>query len=364
MASPAAFLSRYRVAALAVLVSATLHAAVFVSLPPRISTPDDDEPATYSATLDPAAAQVTTAGTAPAPPHARPARPKSSHPKSRIAPPPRAVPVPEMMVPVGHVALAPLAPAPVLPPEPPPPAEPPEKIALAQPATPVKALEAPSFPVQALPASLSIDYHLTSAFADGRATYRWTREGDSYRIDAEAEAEGFFTLFLEGRIIQESHGTVTGSGLRPASFSERKPGGPPEGLEFDWPGHQVTFDRNGEKKVSPLTDNTVDWLSMIFQLAHVPPKAESFDMQVFTQRRMYRFRLKVLGMEEIEIPLGRVQALHLRHADPENPKEVVDVWLGVEQHYLPVKMRFPAARNRLMVEQVATRVSAREDNTK
>lgn len=365
MARPAEILSRYRVAALAVLVSAALHAAVFVSLPPRIGTPDDDEPAVYSATLDPAAATVTTDTLAPAPPRARPARPKSAHPKSRIAPPPLASPVPDMMTPVEHVALAPLAPEPVLPPEPArPPEPPPEKLALAQPAVPVKALEPPSFPVQALPASLAIDYRLTSSFADGRATYRWQREGDTYRIDAEAEAEGFFTLFLEGRIVQESRGTVTGSGLRPERFSERKPGGPPEGLEFDWPGHQVTFDRNGEKKTSPLTDNTVDWLSMIFQLAHVPPKAESFDMQVFTQRRMYRFRLKVLGMEEIDIPLGRVQALHLRHSDPANPKEVVDVWLGVDQHYLPVKLRFPAAKNRLMVEQVATRVTAAGDNTK
>ncbi len=75
---------------------------------------------------------------------------------------------------------------------------------------------------------------------------------------------------------------------------------------------------------------------------------------------MYRFHLRVLGVEEIEIPLGRVRALHLNHTDPANPKEIVDVWLGVDQHYLPVKLRFPAARNRLVVEQVATRLSMSE----
>jgi hypothetical protein len=53
-----------------------------------------------------------------------------------------------------------------------------------------------------------------------------------------------------------------------------------------------------------------------------------------------------------------VRALHLRHEDPER-KEVVDVWLGMDQYNLPVKLRYPVARNRLMVEQVATRVSAR-----
>lgn len=239
------------------------------------------------------------------------------------------------------------------------PPETPEVLALAQPAVPVKALEPEKFPVESLPANVTIDYQLTSAFADGRATYHWDRQGDAYRIRAEAEAEGFFTLFLEGRIVQESHGTVTAAGLRPERFSERKPGGPPEGLEFDWPGRRITFDRNGERKTTPLDDNTVDWLSMIFQLAHLPPRTQTFGLQVFTQRRMYRFQLNVLGVEEIEIPLGRVRALHLRHAAPDNPKEVVDVWLGLDQHYLPVKLRFPAARNRLVVEQVATRVTTR-----
>jgi hypothetical protein len=347
-------LNRYRAVGLAVLVSAALHAAVMVSVPARISTPDDDV-AAYSATLDPNATQVVS--DQPAAP-ARPARPKSPHPKSRIAPP--ALALPEPLMPVPPVAIMPLAPEPVVQAA----AEEapaPEKIALAQPAVPPKALEPERFPVGSFPAKLSIDYRLTSALADGGATYNWTREGDQYRVSAEAFAEGFFTVFLEGRVIQESRGTVTERGLRPKAFSERKPGGPPEGLEFDWDGKQVTFDRNGEKKTGPLAENTVDWLSMIFQLAHAPPKGDSFDLRVYTQRKMYNFKLKVLGEEKIEIPLGTVRAIHLSHVDPENPKEVVDVWLGIDQHYLPVKLRFPVARNRLMVEQVATRITATED---
>jgi hypothetical protein len=83
------------------------------------------------------------------------------------------------------------------------------------------------------------------------------------------------------------------------------------------------------------------------------------DLQVFTQRKLYRFHLRILGVEEIAIPLGKVKALRLRHVDPEDSREVVDVWLGVDQYYLPVKLRYPVARNRLVVEQVATHVSAR-----
>jgi hypothetical protein len=122
----------------------------------------------------------------------------------------------------------------------------------------------------------------------------------------------------------------------------------------------VTFNRGDGPKVEDLTDNTLDWLSMIFQMAHVPPTGDSYDLRVFTQRRYYIFKLKVLGVEEIEIPLGKVRALHLRHIDPDEPdKEPVDVWIGLDQHNLPVKLRYPVARNRLVVEQSATRVSAR-----
>lgn len=366
MPKAAELFSRYRLAAVAIVVSAAVHAAVFIGLPPRIAMIDDPAAATYSASLDAMGATLgsPSSGEAPAAPApvatARPRRPKSTLPTSRIAPPSP----PDVFAPSDTVAVA-RAPEPeIVPPNavslPPPQVEPPgEKIALAQPAVPVKALEPEKFRVEALPPNITIEYQLTSAFADGRATYHWDREGDSYRVRAEAEAEGFFTLFLEGRIVQETRGTVTSAGLRPERFSERKPGGAPEGLEFDWPGKTITFDRNGERRTTPLDDNTVDWLSMIFQLAHLPPRAESFTLQVFTQRRMYRFHLNVLGAEEIEIPIGRVRALHLRHAAPDNPKEVVDVWLGIDQHYLPVKLRFPAARNRIVVEQVATRIVSR-----
>jgi hypothetical protein len=235
----------------------------------------------------------------------------------------------------------------------------PEKVALAPAsAPPEKELAPEEFPTEALPGNIKITYELTSSFADGRAVYEWERQGDEYVITGEAEAVGFFTLFLEGRILQESRGRITKEGLRPQRFVEQKPNAQEEGLEFDWGGRKVTFERSGEKRVDELKDNTVDWLSMIFQLAHRPPKGESLEMRVFTQRRMYQFRLKVMGEEEIEVPIGKLRALHLRHVD-EAKNEYVDVWLGVDQYYMPVKMRYPVARNRIMVEQTATNIRFR-----
>jgi hypothetical protein len=90
----------------------------------------------------------------------------------------------------------------------------------------------------------------------------------------------------------------------------------------------------------------------------MPPQGESMELRVYTQRRLHQYHLEVIGLEELELPFGRANTLHLHHAG-EKPEEAVDVWLGVDQYYLPVKLRYPVARNRLIVEQTATSVKAR-----
>lgn len=354
----AELVARYRVAALALAVSAALHAAVFVTVPARFEAPDEPAYSEYTANIESAPAP---AAPAPSP---KPARKRVVRkPRPRIVPPP---PPPEV------IAAATPEPAPALPdPATQVPGTDPvdedrvadaveqEILASAQPATPIPALEPPKFPVDALPARVSVTYALTSTFADGRAVYDWSRDGDHYEIHSEAQAVGFFTLFLEGSIRQESEGTVTSQGLRPTSFVEHRPNAEDEGLQFDWDRKKVTFDRGSNgKRTDTITDNAVDWLSMIFQLAHVPPHGDAFDLEVFTQRKFYKFHLIVLGVEEVEVPIGKVRALHLRHIDPED-KSVVDVWLGIDQHNLPVKLRYPVARNRVTVTQVVTDISER-----
>ena len=347
---------RHRVLLVALGLSAAVHAAVFVGMPRRISA-FEPQPAVYSATLEEAAASLGVPG-AVAVPSPLPRRSARRPRQPDLAPAPDLVPASEVVQQAGSPAVAEAALSHELLESEADAAEP-ERIALAQPTTaPLNTVEPDPFPTDALPRDVAISYNITSAVADGRAVYRWERDGDRYRITGEAEAEGFFTLFLEGRVLQESRGIVTTEGLRPERFVETRPNNQREGLEFDWNGRRVTFERGSSSRTTPLEDNTVDWLSMIFQLAHVPPTGQSMGLQVFTQRKMYRYRLEVLGIEQIDIPLGRVRALHLRHADARDSREVVDVWLGLDQYNLPVKMRFPVARNRLMVEQVATRVTA------
>ena len=234
------------------------------------------------------------------------------------------------------------------------PAAEPEAVALAQPSAPAS----PPFPADALPGELTIRYSLSSALAEGEAQYSWRREGDRYEISGAARAVGFFAMFLEGGIDQRTSGRVTAEGLRPEEFREWRPGAPAEGLNFDWDTRTLTQSRAGREQVLPIEGNTVDWLTMVFQLAHQPPSEGAVELRVYNQRRLYEYRLDRIGIEEIELPIGRVRALRLRHGPPNAP-ETVDVWLGIEQHYLPLKLRYPVARNRLVIEQTVRSISFR-----
>jgi len=364
MARAADLLTRYRIVAAAVLVSAMLHAAVFVGMPPRIESIDASATQVFSAQLAPLPPPALVPAPPPAPPKPpAPARTRVATPRPHVVrhPPPPA-PVPELLAAARPSADASAFTAPA----PAPAAPAPEATALAEPVIPwlpIPPQPAPApdvFPMEGLPEHLAIDYELSSGLLHAHAVYRWARDGDSYRITGDGAADGIFQLFLRGAIRQESTGTITSVGLRPERFTETKPDTPREGLEFDWPKHEVVFQRGDNSKSQALTDGTVDWLTMIFQLAHEPPPSDgaAMTLRVFTQRRLYTFHLQMLGIEEIEIPMGKVRALHLRHVDAEEHQEV-DVWLGIDQHYLPVKLRYPAAKNRLTVEQSAVSIAER-----
>src|SRR3954462_15554965 len=103
MPTAAQVLSRYRLVAVAVAISAAAHAAVMLGLPKRISAIEDGTPPVYEASLQEIPPGATSAVAAPpmvARPRPRPAR--SPHPKSRIAlPPPAPIEVPPPLEPLA-----------------------------------------------------------------------------------------------------------------------------------------------------------------------------------------------------------------------------------------------------------------------
>ena len=360
----------YRAVAAAAVISAAIHGAAIVGWQPFAPAPDIPDEPVLTATLVAPPPPGPEVALAPAPP------PK---PKARAKPKPKPPPKPAPEVrPDETVVLAPeaaepptaenemaaaareaeTAPPPAAGEGPPPAAEEPEVLAMARPAAVEEPPAARVLRPEALPEEINIRYELTSVFADGIADYQWRRQGNRYEISGELQATGFFTVFLQGHILQQSHGTIADEGLRPEAFTERLGEAGEEGLTFDWAAGTVQFRYGDNRRTAPLAGNTVDWLSMIFQLAQRPPEGEAMDLRVYTQRRMYAFHLKVVGNERLNLPFGSANTIHLRHTG-DDPDSTVDVWLGIDHHFLPVKLRYPVARNRLVVEQTATAIEAR-----
>ena len=199
----------------------------------------------------------------------------------------------------------------------------PDELALAQPAAPIAARSSRrNSPWTRCPRTSRSNTSLTSAFADGRATLHLEARRRQLHDRRRGRGRGLLHAIPRGApAARRARGTVTARGpaARPlhraqARQSDRR--GPPVRLGRGQ-GRRSTGRQASQDRVD-IAGNTVDWLSMIFQLAHVPPSGDSYDLRVYTQRRFYEFHLMVLGAEEIEIPLGKVRALHLRHVDPQD----------------------------------------------
>jgi len=70
-------------------------------------------------------------------------------------------------------------------------------------------------------------------------------------------------------------------------------------------------------------------------------RADGKDLKVHVTdgRRVTEYRYNILGREKLATPLGDIQTLHVKKVQDPDDKRGFDVWLAVDQHYLPVRIR-------------------------
>ncbi len=219
-----------------------------------------------------------------------------------------------------------------------------ERIAVPEPAAaPVK---------PRLPASGVIRYAVIKSSLGlqvGRVEQRWDfAEDGSYRLQGITETTGLAALLKPVRVEQQSIGRLLASGLQPEQFKTLKNGHDAnENAEFDWSTAEVRLSRDGS--IRPVSPGTQDALSLNYQLAFLGRLAEGKTLGVVTGKKYDRYQLDSLGEEEIELPAGRFQTLHLR-VQTDN---TLEIWIAIEHENLPVKIRFTDKKGESF-EQVAT----------
>jgi hypothetical protein len=212
----------------------------------------------------------------------------------------------------------------------------------AQPAVEMSAEPAP-LTLPQLPVSFDIRFVVQGnegGLVLGRLDHLWRRTGAAYSIVGVAQASGLFGLFYPGLLSQTSDGRVTAAGLRPENYWMQR-GRRQFVARFDWAGGQATL--GGRHASLAIPDGTQDYLSVVYQLAFYPPPEGP--LPVVDGRRLRRYSVEEAGPETVDLPLGRVEARHVRVTAADEAEKGLEIWLRAAPPHLPVKIRILGGRH-------------------
>lgn len=208
-----------------------------------------------------------------------------------------------------------------------------------------------------LPAQGRVRFDLTRGdgrFVAAQAVHEWQHDGKRYELQSVTETVGLVALLRSARVVLRSRGNMTAQGLQPLDFQAEKRGKPDGGARFDWTRMRLSLDGGPQRELN-LLPQSQDLLSMFYQLSmqlpelqrwagkdYRPDAAREFVMPVTNGRKLERYRFELLGEAPLNLSrLGRRQTLHLRtHAGD----QLIDIWLDLHAHGLPVKIRYTEAK--------------------
>jgi len=246
-----------------------------------------------------------------------------------------------------------------------PPAPVPAAVAAAEPPAPVPAEPVPPPAPEARrykvamppPATIMMDVARVDADGtrwSGEAQLAWSFRDDSYRIDFEA---GIRILVTRVNLaVLTSEGAWAATGFAPVKMTEKRRGRALTATHFDWQHDRITF--SASQKTVPLMAGAQDKASVPLQLAAIArgdPNQLSgdIDLQVGEDRDAVVFRFVVIGQEEIDTKLGKLQAIHLSRPPKEGSyRSRLDVWLAPGRGWYPVQIRNTEANGAVTTQTV------------
>lgn len=202
-----------------------------------------------------------------------------------------------------------------------------------------------------LPAVGEARYKLRMGIVSGELTLSWKFSEGRYRLDSFAQGSGLFAI--AGSYVQISEGEVAATGLRPNMYS-RERRNKKDTAEFNWNENSVRFTDKGGSHSEALPAGVQDLLSLLFQLAFVPPLAEKLSVIVSNGRKLENYAFERAGEEVLDLQGGKfhtVKIVKARNGDD----ETMEVWLALEHHYLPVKIRVTDKKGSV-IEQTLTAI--------
>jgi len=207
------------------------------------------------------------------------------------------------------------------------------------------------------PAKMTMDVARTDKDGtqwSGEAQFDWSYRDETYHITFEAGIRVVFTRV--NLAVLTSDGAVAATGFAPIKMTEKRRGRALTATHFDWGANAVSF--SSSQKRYPLTPGAQDKASVPLQLAaiargDVGQLSGDIDMLVGEDREAVVFRFIVVGQEEINTKLGKLQTWHLSRPPKEGSyRSRLDVWLAPAHGWYPVQIRNTEANGAVTTQTV------------
>ncbi len=216
---------------------------------------------------------------------------------------------------------------------------------------PVETTVESEYPLRQATLVFDLYYGTQESSRVGQVVHMWAQDGREYRVETVAEAVGFVSWFLGGRLVQHASGVLAAHGLVPIDYrAELGSRERAESAHFDWAARKLALVSKGEERLVDLPAGAQDPLSMLHQLYFLAPIPAATQLEIVTGRKLYRYVYRTLGEEQFETPLGIVRALHLRREEPD--RSTMDVWLDLERSLLPARIHVVDRKGRVLRQEL------------
>jgi hypothetical protein len=177
----------------------------------------------------------------------------------------------------------------------------------------------------------------------GEGRDHFEHDGKAYRISSESSTVGIAAIYRFS-LVREVRGRYTSAGLRPETYSETRNGKLERKASFDWARKQATLFDGEDTQVVPLPDGTWDTTSFGYNFAFLRPPDGELQVNLTDGRRISANRYAVVGRARLDTAIGALETLHVKKIRKPDDRRAFEVWLAVDRHYAPVRIRYTDKR--------------------
>jgi hypothetical protein len=238
--------------------------------------------------------------------------------------------------------------------------------AAAQNAAPAQAAPAEPAPVSTrrykvnLPPPADFELELARVDADGTkwagvGSMSWHTDGSKYQVGVEVGISMLITRI--NLLVLNSEGTIDDYGIAPDTFTEKRKGRSLTATHFNRNEGNISF--SASEQHYPLLAGAQDKATVPFQLggigrANVSQLGGDIDILVGEDKEANIFRFQLVGEEELETKLGKLQTVHLlRPPKPGTYSSKLEIWLAPGLNWYPVQIRNTEASGALTTQTVS-----------